>query len=161
MLGQQRWGLEGLILSDGAAPFQAELTMFAEVNPTAGTNSEGDLLHDVADGVATITLNRPALHNALDAGLIRSLGDLVRHLNQDAAIRALTDAADGFLPGPFGRLPMRNNADCQRRVPGRHRHCRSPFAFVNGHGKPWVHERRRHFAASKRISAGAFGSRIT
>lgn len=48
-----------------------------------------------SEGVATVTLNRPEIHNAFDDELIRELGETFDRLSQDPAIRALVLAANG------------------------------------------------------------------
>jgi len=52
--------------------------------------------YDLADGVATVTLNRPDRHNAFDVTLTRELHGLWRDLRYDDAVRAivLTGAGD-------------------------------------------------------------------
>ncbi|HHH27957.1 MAG TPA: 2-(1,2-epoxy-1,2-dihydrophenyl)acetyl-CoA isomerase [Polyangiaceae bacterium] len=59
------------------------------------------LLFDVDDGVATLTLNRPATKNALTRELVAELGDRLEALAEDATIRAiiLTGAGGAFCSG--------------------------------------------------------------
>lgn len=59
------------------------------------------VLYDAGDGVATITLNRPDVLNALDDALIRALRDAVDLAAGDPAIRAVvvTGAGRGFSSG--------------------------------------------------------------
>jgi enoyl-CoA hydratase len=54
------------------------------------------LLYEVADGVATLTLNRPEARNALDAELLGALVEAVKRARDDEAVRAvvLTGAGD-------------------------------------------------------------------
>lgn len=54
-----------------------------------------------ARGVATLTLNRPARHNALSAGLIAALADAAARLGADPAVRVvvLTGAGASFCAG--------------------------------------------------------------
>ena len=47
------------------------------------------LLFDIADGIATITVNRPDKLNALNATVITELGELVEKARSDAAIKAV------------------------------------------------------------------------
>jgi enoyl-CoA hydratase len=47
------------------------------------------VLVDVRSGVATVTLNRPEARNALDAALIRALGEALRRLDVDPGTRAV------------------------------------------------------------------------
>lgn len=63
-----------------------------------GTQGEAaaSVLYDVADGIATITLNRPARLNAIDAGSRQALFDVWRRFEADSAARVaiLTGAGD-------------------------------------------------------------------
>ena len=54
------------------------------------------LLYEVADGVATVTLNRPDQRNALNGELLTALVEAVRRARDDEAVRAvvLTGAGD-------------------------------------------------------------------
>jgi enoyl-CoA hydratase len=47
------------------------------------------VLVDVRSGVATVTLNRPEARNALDAALIRALGEALRRLDADPGTRVV------------------------------------------------------------------------
>lgn len=53
------------------------------------------LLCETRAGVATVTLNRPQLHNAFDDALIESLTATLRTLEADAAVRVVVLAANG------------------------------------------------------------------
>jgi enoyl-CoA hydratase/carnithine racemase len=59
------------------------------------------VLYDVADGVATITLNRPDKLNAWNAQLAAELGDAMSEADDDDDVRAvvLTGAGRGFCAG--------------------------------------------------------------
>lgn len=57
--------------------------------------SEPTVLCDVRDRIATVTLNRPAVHNAFDDALIAELTALLRRLDTDANVRAVVLAAAG------------------------------------------------------------------
>ena len=60
------------------------------------------LLFDVADGIATITVNRPDKLNALNATVIRELGEAAAAIERDGAVRGaiLTGAgAKAFVAG--------------------------------------------------------------
>jgi len=59
------------------------------------------VLYDSADGVATITLNRPEVLNALDDALMRALREALDRAAADDAVRAvvLTGAGRGFSSG--------------------------------------------------------------
>jgi enoyl-CoA hydratase/carnithine racemase len=48
-----------------------------------------EILCDIHDGVALVTLNRPAKLNAVNQALRASLIDTLAHLNSDAAVRAI------------------------------------------------------------------------
>ena len=55
----------------------------------------GLLLDIDARGIATVTLNRPEIHNAFDAQLIKSLTDVFKQLDQDDAVRVVILASSG------------------------------------------------------------------
>jgi len=59
------------------------------------------VLYAVADGVATITLNRPRVMNALDGEMIRRLRAACEEVERDAAVRAavVRGAGPAFLAG--------------------------------------------------------------
>jgi 2-(1,2-epoxy-1,2-dihydrophenyl)acetyl-CoA isomerase len=59
------------------------------------------VLHKVADGVAMVTLNRPARRNALDAAMHERLGEVLDAVQGDERVRALvlTGAGEGFCAG--------------------------------------------------------------
>jgi methylglutaconyl-CoA hydratase len=52
-------------------------------------------LHITPDGTATLTLNRPEVHNAFDDQLIAGLTARLRELNADHAVRVVVLAANG------------------------------------------------------------------
>jgi enoyl-CoA hydratase/carnithine racemase len=60
-----------------------------------------DFLYEVSDGVATLTLNRPEVMNALTFEVYAQLRDLFEQLRYDEAVRAviLTGAGDNFCSG--------------------------------------------------------------
>jgi enoyl-CoA hydratase/carnithine racemase len=60
-----------------------------------------DFLYDVTDGIATITLNRPEVMNALTFEVYAQLRDLFASLRSDDAVRSvvLTGAGDNFCSG--------------------------------------------------------------
>lgn len=60
-----------------------------------------DFLYDVSDGIATITLNRPEVMNALTFEVYAQLRDLFASLRSDDAVRAviLTGAGNNFCSG--------------------------------------------------------------
>ena len=59
------------------------------------------LLYTVADGVATLTLNRPEVLNAFDFDLTRALQDCLKQAESDEAVRCvvITGAGKGFSAG--------------------------------------------------------------
>ena len=67
-----------------------------------------DLLYDVADGIATITLNRPERLNAISGGMLASFSHAFRAADDDSSVRAiiLTGAGRGFCSG----LDLKDNA---------------------------------------------------
>lgn len=74
------------------------------------------VLVDVADGVATITLNRPDMANALDAGMIEELLDAFWGLDDDPEVRAIvvTGAGKAFCSGvdmSAGPVSFERNAE--------------------------------------------------
>lgn len=60
-----------------------------------------DILCELEDGVATVTLNRPTLRNSVTYAMWREAGDVFARLNDDRAVRAviLTGAGDDFSAG--------------------------------------------------------------
>lgn len=63
--------------------------------------SNDDTLYAIANGVATITLNREDNKNALSVGLVNSLGDNLNRAEQDDQVRAivLTNNGNTFCAG--------------------------------------------------------------
>lgn len=59
------------------------------------------VLHDLTDGVATITLNRPDRRNAMSVPMIERLGELLQQSADDPRVRALvlTGAGRAFCAG--------------------------------------------------------------
>ncbi|MBI5285098.1 MAG: enoyl-CoA hydratase/isomerase family protein [Chloroflexi bacterium] len=60
-----------------------------------------DLLYDVSDSIATITLNRPERLNAISGGMLASFSDAFREADHDRGVRViiLTGAGKGFCSG--------------------------------------------------------------
>jgi enoyl-CoA hydratase/carnithine racemase len=56
---------------------------------------EPQLLHTVADGVATVVVHHPAKRNAMTAGMWRALPPLLDQLAADTAVRALVLIGEG------------------------------------------------------------------
>jgi 2-(1,2-epoxy-1,2-dihydrophenyl)acetyl-CoA isomerase len=65
------------------------------------TSAPAPVLVDIADGIATLTLNRPEKLNALDPALCQELTAALRRLSRDAAVRVLviTGAGRAFCAG--------------------------------------------------------------
>jgi len=61
----------------------------------AATTRENPLLHLVADGIATLTLNRPAQFNAISAGLLTELEAALDDIENDPAVRVVVIAGAG------------------------------------------------------------------
>jgi enoyl-CoA hydratase len=63
--------------------------------------TEAPVLLDVADGIATVTLNRPAVRNALSSEVLRLLPDLMRSAEADDNVNVivLTGADPAFCAG--------------------------------------------------------------
>ncbi|NLT28939.1 MAG: crotonase [Propionibacterium sp.] len=75
-----------------------------------------DLVVDVGDGVALLTLNRPDKRNAYSTAMGRLLNEAYRDLDADDAVRAivLTGAGDAFCAGAdFGTDPFAAPEDAQ------------------------------------------------
>jgi enoyl-CoA hydratase/carnithine racemase len=60
-----------------------------------------DLIYDVSDNIATVTLNRPERLNAISGGMLASFSDAFREADHDRNVRAiiLTGAGKGFCSG--------------------------------------------------------------
>ncbi|MDR2132860.1 MAG: enoyl-CoA hydratase/isomerase family protein [Clostridiales Family XIII bacterium] len=60
-----------------------------------------NLLFEVRDGLAFVTVNRPAALNALNTSLLAELGDVFSRIDEDEALRAaiLTGAGKAFVAG--------------------------------------------------------------
>ena len=60
-----------------------------------------DVLTRVADGIATIAMNRPAKKNALTAPMYRAMADALRAGDADPAVRCIVihGTADAFTAG--------------------------------------------------------------
>lgn len=67
-----------------------------------------DISYDVADGIARIVIDRPAVHNAFTAGTIRELNDAIREAttDEDVYVIVLTGAEGSFCAGAdVGSMP--------------------------------------------------------
>ncbi|MEH6544876.1 MAG: enoyl-CoA hydratase-related protein [Sneathiella sp.] len=58
-------------------------------------SEESAVLHFSTDGIATITLNRPEVHNAFNEELIERLGDMFEDVGKQDGVRAVVVAAAG------------------------------------------------------------------
>ncbi|TNE39058.1 MAG: gamma-carboxygeranoyl-CoA hydratase, partial [Alphaproteobacteria bacterium] len=58
-------------------------------------SEESAVLHFSTDGIATITLNRPEVHNAFDEELIERLADMFVDVGHQDGVRAVVVAAAG------------------------------------------------------------------
>jgi len=51
--------------------------------------TEQEVLYEAAEGIATITINRPAKYNALNSAVVKTLRDLFKKAEDDKAIRVI------------------------------------------------------------------------
>ena len=79
-----------------------------------------DLLETHADGVATLTLNRPDRLNALSEAMVAALGEALQRLNLDPAVGAiiLTGAGRGFCAGGDVKRMTEANQGLEERHEG-------------------------------------------
>lgn len=102
--------------------------------------------YEVADSVATITLNRPDKRNALNASLVDDLSEALRTAEEDHAVRCIVLAGEGsaFSAGADLESLRRlqdataedNEADSQRLAAlfaQIYRHPKAVIAKINGH----------------------------
>ena len=74
------------------------------------SSEESPVLLDVAGGVATVTMNRPAVLNALNNDLAEGLFTMLGRIESDRAIRVVVfrGAGDAFMAGgDIGYFPIR------------------------------------------------------
>jgi len=57
--------------------------------------SEQEVLYEVADGVATVTINRPAKYNALNTSVVTTLREFFKKAEEDASVRAVVLTGTG------------------------------------------------------------------
>lgn len=76
-------------------------------------SSASEILYEVHDGVATITLNRPEKRNALSATLVAELQQALRAGEEDATIRCIVVTGNGsdFCSGADLDTPPQNTLD--------------------------------------------------
>jgi 2-(1,2-epoxy-1,2-dihydrophenyl)acetyl-CoA isomerase len=85
--------------------------------------SDAAVLSGIADGIMTITLNRPMVLNAMNADLLAQLGAAFAAAKHDDAVRAvlLTGAGRGFCAGAdLTTNSMRTGSDVQEMMRGRY-----------------------------------------
>jgi 2-(1,2-epoxy-1,2-dihydrophenyl)acetyl-CoA isomerase len=85
--------------------------------------SESAVLSGIADGIMTITLNRPTVLNAMNADLLAQLGAAFAAAKHDDAVRAvlLTGAGRGFCAGAdLSTNSMRTGSDVQEMMRSRY-----------------------------------------
>jgi 2-(1,2-epoxy-1,2-dihydrophenyl)acetyl-CoA isomerase len=85
--------------------------------------SDAAVLSGIADGIMTITLNRPTVLNAMNADLLAQLGAAFAAAKHDDAVRAvlLTGAGRGFCAGAdLTTNSMRTGSDVQEMMRGRY-----------------------------------------
>ena len=105
------------------------------------------LLCDVADGVATLTLNRPAVLNALNSAQRRGLTEAFLRLDADAAVRAvvLRGAGRSFCAGQDQKESARFDAvGAARRID----EYAALYAAIRSLGKPLIAALHGHVAGA-------------
>src|ERR1041385_5104830 len=86
-------GRFGIAVSHHASALTNDrMVRYAAPMPTG----EPALLYEKQDGIAVLTMNRPAVHNALNAEMLCRLADAWQDVNDDPAVRCaiLTGAGD-------------------------------------------------------------------
>jgi 2-(1,2-epoxy-1,2-dihydrophenyl)acetyl-CoA isomerase len=114
------------------------------------------LLYDVDRGVATVTLNRPAVLNAVSPRMIEELREALDTLREDASVRAavLTGAGRGFCSGADLKArqrvkPSEAPADASKAGAERLRRTFNPLILgIRSIEKPFI-------AAVNGVAAGA------
>ena len=106
-------------------------------------NPDSILLRDDRDGIATLTLNRPAQYNALSSEMLAALQDQLDDIDRDDSVRVVIIAANGkaFCPG-HDLKEMRSSEDrafhqslferCGKMMLSIHRLQQPVIARVNG-----------------------------
>src|SRR5262245_54579662 len=101
-----------------------------------------ELLYDVKDGVATLTLNRPEKLNAVTDAMRQALGQHVDLINRDPAVRVAVVRGAGaraFSAGSdiyetSGRTPVEKRDTVEMEAPHLLRRCLKPVvAMIRGH----------------------------
>lgn len=114
------------------------------------------LLYDIAQGVGTITLNRPTVLNAINPEMIEELRDVFARIKEDATVRAvvLTGAGRGFCSGADLKArqrvkPSAEAADASRVGADRLRRTYNPLILaIRSIEKPFI-------ASVNGVAAGA------
>ncbi len=110
----------------------------------ATTRDEATILLDVRDGIATLTLNRPAKRNALDDAMRTELVATLGRIASDAAVRAVvvTGAGRGFCSGGDVGGMMRRMAEPATALAingwRRQQHTHHAVAALHALGKPTI-----------------------
>lgn len=89
--------------------------------PVAGGAGEAAVNLDIADGIATITLNRPQVLNALDTAMIGELREALRVIASGGSVRVvlMTGAGRAFCAGADLRDPVLTDHGEDKRVGSR------------------------------------------
>lgn len=75
------------------------------------------IIYDLADGQATITLNRPDVMNALNAQMRAELLDAIRRAGRDARVAVITGSGRAFCSGQdLGDRANADNLDLERTL---------------------------------------------
>jgi enoyl-CoA hydratase/carnithine racemase len=114
--------------------------------------ASGSVLYEVADGVATVTLNEPDTRNALSAEILRGLTSSLQSARGDAAVRCVVLASSHERVFSSGA----NLGGFAGDVPLVHKHFGSElfvdlFKLIGSLGKPTICAARGH------VLAGALG----
>ncbi len=110
----------------------------------ADSDADPAVLTAVQDGIATVTLNRPAVRNAIDDALRTQLVETLERLARDAEVRAVvvTGAGRGFCSGGDVRGMLQRMAEpaAAQAINGWRRQQRTHHAVAALHalGKPTI-----------------------
>ncbi len=94
------------------------MSAFGTVESRAAAENQVLLRLDAASGVATLTLNRPEKHNALTVPMRERITQLMRQVNDEAAIRVVVIRGEG----PSLSSGAEINEDWGQRAPGKKRY---------------------------------------
>ena len=121
---------------------------------TALDTGTSELLAEIKDGVAVITMNRPQRRNAFSPGMISALGTVLAQVETDEAVGCvvLTGAAGAFSAGGDVKSMAAQVGGRLERLGPRRRHP-PPAAEPAGHQRPPVEhaqaDDRRHRRAPR------------